>query len=102
MMPNISLNSTTRLGVHVLLLLAGVLALHLAQSVIIPLLIALMLAAVLGPVAGWVQRTVKIPWSVACLLVILGLLLFNVLMSLVFVLATSRLAQQLPSPTDND
>jgi AI-2 transport protein TqsA len=101
MMPNISLNSTTRLCVYVLLLLAGVLALHLAQSVIIPLLIALMLAAVLGPAAVWLQNTFKIRWSLACLLVIFGLLLFNVLISLVFVLATSRLIQQLPSPTDD-
>ena len=102
MMPNVSLNSTTRVGVYVLLLLAGVLALHLAQSVIIPLLIALLLAAVLGPAAVWLQGTFKLPWFVACLLVVFGLVLFNVLISLVFVMATSRLVQQLPSLTDND
>lgn len=102
MIPNFSLHSATRLGINILLLLAGVMALHLAQSVIIPLLIALMLAAVLGPAAAWLHRKIKLPWSVSCVLVIFGLFLFNALLSLVFILATSRLASQLPSPTNND
>jgi AI-2 transport protein TqsA len=100
MIPNVLLHSTTRLGVNVLLLLAGVLALHLAQSVIIPLLIALLLAAVLGPAAVWLQNTFKVRWSLACLMVIFGLLMFTVLIGLIFVLATSRLVQNLPSPTN--
>jgi predicted PurR-regulated permease PerM len=102
MIPNITLNSTTRWGVNILLLLAGVVALHLAQSVIIPLLIALMLAAVLGPVAAWLHSTLKIRWSLACLTVICGLLLFFVLLTLIFGIATSRLAVGIPSPTDTD
>src|SRR5438876_5268504 len=100
MIPNFSLSSTTRWGVNVLLLLAGVVALHLAQSVIIPLLIALMLAAVLGPAAAWLHQALKIRWSLACLMVIFGLLMFNMLLTLIFGVATSRLAYGLPSPRD--
>ena len=97
---NISLNSTTRWGVNILLLFAGVLALHLAQSVIIPLLVALMLAAVLGPPAAWLHRVLKIRWSLACITVIVGLLLVIVLLTLTFGVAVSRLAVNAPSPTD--
>jgi AI-2 transport protein TqsA len=102
MIPNLSMNSATRWGLNIFLLLAGVVALRLAESVIIPLLIALLLACVLGPAAAWLHRVLKIRWSLACLIVIFGLLLFNALLTLVFVLATSRLAQQLPSPNDED
>ena len=100
MIPNLPLSSTTRWGVNILLLLAGVVALHLAQSVIIPLLIALMLAAVLGPAAAWLHRGLKIPWSLACLTVIVGLLLFNVLLTFIFSVAVARVASGLPSYTD--
>ncbi len=102
MIPNISLHSTTRLGLNIFLLLMGVVALRLAESVIIPLLIALMLASVLGPAAMWLHRVLKIRWTLACLLVIFGLLMFNVLLTLIFVLSASRLAQKLPSPHDDE
>jgi predicted PurR-regulated permease PerM len=98
---NLNLSSTTRWGVNILLLFAGVLALNLAQSVIIPLLIALILAAVLGPAAAWLHTNLKIRWSLACLTVIFALLLFNVMMIMIFFFSTSRLIQQLPSPTNN-
>jgi predicted PurR-regulated permease PerM len=102
MISNLSISGTTRWGVSVLLLLAGVLALHLAQSVIIPLLIALMLAAVLGPAAAWLHRTLKIRWSLACLSVIFGLLLFNLLLTLIFGVAISRLLPTVPSPASDE
>src|SRR5262249_1320714 len=102
MIPSLPLSSTTRWGVNVLFLLTGVVALHLAQSVIIPLLIALMLAAVLGPAAAWLHRALKIRWSLACLTVIIGLLLFNVLLTFIFSVAVSRLTLGLPSYTDEE
>jgi AI-2 transport protein TqsA len=102
MIPNVPFSSTTRWGVNVLLLLAGVIALHLAQSVIVPMLIALMLAAALGPAAAWLQQIVKIRWSLACMLVVLGLLLLMALLTAIFGVATSRLAIDLPRPTDDD
>jgi predicted PurR-regulated permease PerM len=100
MIPNISLSSTTRWGVNVLLLLAGVVALHLAQSVIIPLLIALMLAAILGPAAAWLHQKLKIRWSLACLTVLFGLVLFSTLLMLVFSVAISKLAVGMASTAD--
>jgi predicted PurR-regulated permease PerM len=100
MIPNVSLSSTTRWGVNVLLLLAGVVALHLAQSVIIPLLIALMLAAILGPAAAWLHQSFRIRWSLACLTVMFGLVLFSTLLLLIFSVAISRLAVGMPSPAD--
>ena len=51
MTPTVS-HSATRLGINIVLLLAGVVALRLGQSVIIPILIAMLLAAVLGPAAS--------------------------------------------------
>ena len=56
MIPSFSINSATRWGLNIFLLLAGVVALRLAESVIIPLLIALLLACVLGPAAAWLHR----------------------------------------------
>jgi predicted PurR-regulated permease PerM len=100
MIPNISFHSATRWGVNVFLLLAGIIALRLGQTVIVPLIMALLLAAVLGPVAGWLHRTLKLRWSLACLIVIGGLLALNLLLTLLFIAAGSRLAQQVPSPND--
>jgi predicted PurR-regulated permease PerM len=102
MVPNLSLSTTTRWGVSILLLLAGVVALRLAQSVIIPLLIALMLAAVLAPAAGWLNQVLKIRWSLACLTVIFGVLMFGLLLTLIFGVAVSRLASGVLPGTSYD
>lgn len=100
MIPNISFHSATRWGVNVFLLLAGIVALRLGQTVFVPLIMALLLAAVLGPVAAWIHRTLKVRWSIACLLVISLLLALNLLLTSLFIAAASRLAQQIPSPND--
>src|ERR1700720_34171 len=89
--------ATTRLGINIVLLLAGVVALRLGQSVIIPLLIAMLLAAVLGPAASWLHRVLKFSWPMACLTVIFGLVLMNLLLVVVFPVAATRMVQQLPS-----
>jgi AI-2 transport protein TqsA len=89
--------STTRLGINIVLLLAGVVALRLGQSVIIPLIIAMLLAAVLGPAAAWLHRVLRFSWPMACLTVICGLVLVNLLLILVFTVAATRMVQQLPS-----
>jgi AI-2 transport protein TqsA len=88
---------TTRLGINIVLLLAGVVALRLGQSVIIPLIIAMLLAAVLGPAAAWLHRVLRFSWPMACLTVICGLVLVNLLLILVFTVAATRMVQQLPS-----
>jgi AI-2 transport protein TqsA len=88
---------TTRFGINIVLLLAGVVALRLGQSVIIPLIIAMLLAAVLGPAAAWLHRVLRFSWPMACLTVICGLVLVNLLLILVFTVAATRMVQQLPS-----
>src|SRR3954453_468010 len=101
-MVSISSSSATRIGLNVLLLLAGVVALRLGESVIVPLIIALLLASVLGPAAAWLQRTLGIRWSLACCTVLVGLMLLNVFLTLFFWAAVSRLLQQFPAANDTE
>lgn len=84
-----------RIGLYVLLLLAGVVALHLAESVIVPLLIALFLATVLGPAAAWLHKTLKIRWGLACVTVVISLVLANILITAVFSASVMRLMTRL-------
>ena len=92
--------TASRIGLNVLLLLAGVVALRLGESVIVPLLIALLLAAVLGPAAMWLHATLKIRWGLSCIVVILGMVAANLLLIIVFSASISRMVQRLPSPND--
>jgi AI-2 transport protein TqsA len=91
----IPLNAATRIGLNVLLFLAGVVALRLGESVIVPMLIALLLATVLGPAAAWLHQTFKIRWGLACVTVILGLVLASGLVTAVFSASVTRLVNQL-------
>jgi AI-2 transport protein TqsA len=96
----ISLNTATRVGLNVFLLLAGVVALRLGEPVVVPLIIALLLASVLAPAANWLHLTLGIRWSLACLTVIVGLVLLNVFLTLFFWAAVTRMAQQFPAAND--
>jgi AI-2 transport protein TqsA len=98
----ISLNTATRVGLNILLLLAGVVALRLGESVLVPLIIALLLASVLAPAAAWLQQLLGIRWSLACLTVIFGLVMLNVFLTIFFWATVSRMAQQFPAPNDPD
>jgi predicted PurR-regulated permease PerM len=100
MIPQIPLHTAGRTGLNVLLLLAGIIALRLGESVIIPMLIALLLASVLGPAAAWMNRTLKIRWSLCCIAVIFGLVLLILLITLVFSPTVSRLAANIPGSND--
>jgi AI-2 transport protein TqsA len=91
----IPLNPATRIGLNVLLLLAGVVALRLGESVIVPMLIALLLATVLGPAAAWLHQILKIRWGLACVTVILGLVLASGVVTTVFSASVTRLVNQL-------
>jgi len=90
-----SLPPAGRIGLYIFLLLVGVIALHLAEPVIVPLLVALLLATVLGPAAAWMHERLKIRWSLACVTVIFGLILANVLIFMVFSTSVIRLANRL-------
>jgi AI-2 transport protein TqsA len=94
----IPLNAATRIGLNVLLFLAGVVALRLGESVIVPMLIALLLATVLGPAAAWLHQTLKIRWGLACITVVLGLVLANILITAVFAGSITRLVSRLSDP----
>ncbi|MBX9679443.1 MAG: AI-2E family transporter [Gemmataceae bacterium] len=92
-----AMRTATKLGLNILYLLAIILALHWGQRLIVPVMMSLVLAALLGPGAGWLHRTLKIRWSLSCLVVICGLLIVNILMTVVFGMTVSRIAQQIPT-----
>ena len=89
-----------RIGLYVLLLLAGVVALYLGKAVIATLLISLLLASVLGPAATWLHQTLKIRWGLSCIIVVLGLVLANLLITTVFAAAITRMVQRVPNPNN--
>jgi predicted PurR-regulated permease PerM len=93
-------NTATRVGINLLLVLGVVIALRLGQTFFIPTLIALLLAAVLAPAADWLNRKLHFRWGVACLVVIVGLVLVNLLIMAVFIIAVPRMLQVLPRPDD--
>jgi predicted PurR-regulated permease PerM len=88
------LNTASRIGLSVLLFLAGAIALRLGESFLVPLLISLLLATVLGPMAWWFHETLKIRWSLSCVVVIIGLIAANALVALVFSTSVMRLVNQ--------
>lgn len=91
------LNTAGRIGLNIALLLAGVLTLHFGKEVIVPILIALLLATVLAPAAMWLYQTTGIRWSLACVTVVIGLVLANLLIGAVFSASVLRLINQLSS-----
>jgi len=93
-------NTATRVGINVLLVLGVVVALRLGQTFFIPTIISLLLAAVLAPAAMWLHVNLRFRWGIACLMVILGLVLLNLLIMAVFVVAVPRMLQVLPRPDD--
>ncbi|MBI1832080.1 MAG: AI-2E family transporter [Planctomycetes bacterium] len=88
------LSAAGRIGLTVLLLLAGVVALRLGELVFVPVLIALLLATVLGPAAWWLHTTLKVRWGLACITVVLGLILANVVIVTVFSASVLRLVNE--------
>lgn len=92
------LNAAGRIGLSVLLLLAGVVALHLGQSIFVPMLISLLLASVLGPAATWLHSSFNIRWGVACITVIIALVLANTLVVTALSMSVLRVANQLTNP----
>lgn len=93
------LSTAGRIGVSVGLFLAGVVALRLGESVIVPMLVSLLLAAVLGPVAWWLHQTLKIRWSLACVVVVVLAVMANVLIASVFSASVVRLVSQFSDET---
>jgi predicted PurR-regulated permease PerM len=94
------LNTAARIGLGVLLLLAGVIALHLAESVILPLLVATLLATVLWPAADWLRKTLNIRWGLACVTVVVGFFLASVLVTVILSASLTRVVSQLSNQNE--
>src|SRR6516162_4554675 len=91
----IPLTAATRIGLNVLLLLAGAVALRVGESVIVPMLVALLLATVLGPAAYWLHTRMKMGWGLSCTTVVILLIVVNALIIFVFSASVMRLVNQL-------
>ena len=100
MIENLKPGSATRWGLTLLILLGGVVALYLGESIFIPTTIALLLAAMFWPVVRYLHRRIHLPWTASCLLVVLGMVVFVVLLVLSVVPLTMQLLQGLPRPDD--
>jgi predicted PurR-regulated permease PerM len=89
---NLNLNTSTRWGLNALILLGMVMALYLGKSILIPTTLALLLAAMLWPAVNHLHRTgfLRLPWSLACLTVVVGLFLLALLVAAGFGLGISK------------
>jgi predicted PurR-regulated permease PerM len=93
---SLNVNAATRIGINALLLLGAVFALYLGQTIVIPLVIAVLLAAMLYPSAVWLHQKARIPWSIACMTVITGLILVCCLIMFGVVAAVPKILNALP------
>jgi predicted PurR-regulated permease PerM len=86
----------TRWGLNILALLAGIVALRLAQSILIPIIIAILLTALLWPAVRWMNRTLRFTWVFACGIAVTGLVVLNIFVSLGCFMTVPKLMQDLP------
>jgi predicted PurR-regulated permease PerM len=92
----LNLGPAMRWGLGGLCLLGGVLALYLAQSFFIPLVIVLLLASILWPAVRWMNQGLGFSWAFSCLATVFSLVVLNVLIMLGFGLSIPKLLQDLP------
>jgi predicted PurR-regulated permease PerM len=93
---NFNITAATRIGLNVLALLAGIVALRLGETIFIPLVIALLLATILWPSAERLNTFYRLPWPVACVGAVMCLVILNLIVMGGFVFAVPRLLQDLP------
>jgi predicted PurR-regulated permease PerM len=99
---HLNLTDATRWGLNLLALLGIVVALRLGESIFIPTVIAVLLAAMLWPAVSGLHHGLRFRWGIACMVVIGGLVVLNLLISMGFALAITRIVQKLPNPNDID
>jgi predicted PurR-regulated permease PerM len=92
------LGPAMRWGIGLVILLAAVFALYLAQVVIVPLVIALLLAAMLWPAVMWLHQSLRFTWTFSCLLMVLSLVALNLLVSVGFGVSITKMLQDIPRP----
>jgi len=93
---NFNLTTATRIGLNVLALLAGIVALRLGETIFVPLVIALLLATILWPSAHRLNTFYRLPWPVACVGAVLVLVVINLVVMGGFVIAIPSLLRELP------
>jgi predicted PurR-regulated permease PerM len=91
-----SLSTFTRYGLATVAVLGGSILLYMGETILIPFVIALLLASLLWPVVRWLNNPVRLPWSIACLVVVVGLVLVTTGITLGLALSVPRLLQDLP------
>ncbi|MFO0808135.1 MAG: AI-2E family transporter [Gemmataceae bacterium] len=96
---NFNLSTATRLGLNILVMLGGIVALRLGEGIFIPLTIALLFATILWSSANRLHTFYRFPWAVACIVSVLVLVLVNLVVTFGFVLAVPRLVQDM-TPID--
>src|SRR5262249_41739406 len=94
---HLNLGSATRWGLNCLLLLALSLALYLGRVVFIPIIISRLLAAMLWPAVQWLNTRLRLPWSVACSVMIGLLVVFVAATAAGLATAVPKVVQQLPT-----
>lgn len=97
---NLNLTTATRYGLNVLALLGVAVALWLGRSIFIPLTIAVLLAAILYPAARYLNSRFLMPWFLACLSIILGLVAVMLVLFFSFAASIPKLLEDLPKPNN--
>lgn len=97
-MINMNLSDVTRIGLNVLGFLGVVVILRLGETLFVPVVIAILLAALLWPAVRWLNQKLRCAWSLASLIVVMGVVLLNLGLTLGFALAVPRMVQGLPGP----
>ncbi len=94
---NLNLNTATRYGLNVLALLGISVAFYLGSSIFIPLTVSILLATILYPAASWLHRRLKMPWFLACLSSVLGLVLLHLAVFSAVATSIPQLVNKLPT-----
>src|SRR5262245_33233901 len=97
---NFNPSDITRWGLNILGFLGVVVILRLGESIFIPVVISILLAALLWLSVRWLNQRVRLPWSVACLVVVLGVVVLNLGITFGFAVSVGRMLQSLPRPND--
>src|SRR5947208_10405112 len=96
MINQLDLGPAMRWGLGLVILLAAVFALYLAQVVIVPTVIALLLAAMLWPAVRWMHVSLRFTWTFSCIVMVSVLVVLNLFVSIGFGLSITKMLQDIP------
>ena len=94
---NFNLSLPARIGLNLVALLGGITVLRLGAPIFLPLIYAVLLATILWPSANKLHSYYKLPWTLASVISVAVLVLFNIVIVGGIVLAVPRLLQNVPS-----